>query len=288
MHILLAEYASVLFPRLAEEGEAMLITLKEGFQRCGHIVHVPKCRSGDVDDYYNQIRRLARCCDAGLVIAPDDILGDLTEVVEQHTTNLGCPADSVRRAADKLNASLTLLSGSLTVPEINPLKGPYVLKPRCGSGSDGIKVVEAFDTNRVDKDTLVLKFVPGDHISVSLIVGSTVLPLSINKQHVRIDNEIRYLGNTTPYAVPNPGAVKNQAARAAQLLGCKGYVGVDIVLEPSGVVNVVDVNPRPTTAIVSINKVIGNVADLILKARLGRELPELLKPQGTHTFRSDN
>jgi predicted ATP-grasp superfamily ATP-dependent carboligase len=111
-----------------------------------------------------------------------------------------------------------------------------------------------------------------------------VLPLSINKQHIRIDETIHYLGNTTPYSVPNASEVIDQASRAAQLLGCEGYVGVDIVLQSDGVVNIVDVNPRPTTAIVSVDKVIGNVADLILKARLGEELPTVLKPHGIHTF----
>jgi predicted ATP-grasp superfamily ATP-dependent carboligase len=60
------------------------------------------------------------------------------------------------------------------------------------------------------------------------------------------------------------------------------------VLQPDGVANIVDVNPRPTTAIVSINKVIGNVAELILIARLGKKLPELIKSHGIHTFITTN
>jgi hypothetical protein len=222
-----------------------------------------------------------------MIIAPDNVLYDFTALVEQHTTNLGCPAEAVRRAADKLSASLALSEGSLTVPEISPPTGPYVLKPRYGCGAEGIRVVETFEANGVDENTLISKFVTGDHISVSLIIGRTALPLSINKQHLRIDDAIHYVGNTTPYAVPYANNVITQAVRAAQLLGCEGYVGVDIVLQPDGVVNIVDVNPRPTTAIVSVDKVIGNVADLILKARFGQELPTLLTPHGTHTFRTN-
>jgi hypothetical protein len=265
----------------------MLDTLKGGFQRSGHVVRVPHLHAGDADAFCSQVKQLARSCDAGMIIAPDNLLCDFTALVEQHTTNLGCPAEAVRRAADKLNASLALSEGSLTVPEINPSTGPYVLKPRYGCGAEGIKVVETFEANNVDENTLVSKFVTGDHISVSLVIGRTALPLSINKQHLRITDAIHYLGNTTPYAVPHANNVVTQAARAAQLLGCEGYVGVDIVLQPDGVVNVVDVNPRPTAAIVSVDKVIGNVADLILKARFGQELPALLKPHGTHTFRTD-
>jgi tyramine---L-glutamate ligase len=282
--ILLAEYASVMIPDLAEEGQAMLRALETGFKKRGHTVHVPRVRRGDASAFYQQVEQLAQACDAGLVIAPDNLLHDFTQLVERHTTNLGCPAEAVRKAADKRTTSLVLLRGSLTVPEMNPTTGPYVLKPRDGCGAEGIHIVEAFDANEVDENTLVSKFVAGDHISVSLVIGRTVLPLSINKQHLRIDETIHYLGNTTPYSVPNATAVIAQASRAAQLLGCEGYVGVDIVLQPNGVVNVVDVNPRPTTAIVSVDKVIGNVADLILKARLGQKLPAVLKPRGTHTF----
>ena len=287
MDILLAEYASAMLPDLAKEGRAMLDTLKGGFQRAGHVVHRPHVRTGDADAFCSQVQQLARSCDAGMIIAPDNILYDFTALVERHTTNLGCPAEAVKRAADKLSASRALSEGSLTVPEINPSTGPYVLKPRYGCGSEAVRVVEKFETNCVDENTLVSKFVTGDHISVSLVIGRTALPLSINKQHLRIDDAIHYVGNTTPYAVPNANHVINQAVRAAELLGCEGYVGVDIVLQPDGVVNIVDVNPRPTTAIVSVDKVMGNVADLIYKARFGQELPTRLKPHGTHTFRTD-
>jgi predicted ATP-grasp superfamily ATP-dependent carboligase len=287
MDILLAEYASVMLPSLAIEGRAMLDTLKKGFQRIGHVVHVPHPHTGDLDDFRRRVEQLAQFCDAGLIIAPDNVLYDFTALLEQHSTNLGCSSEAVRRAADKLVASQALSRGGLTVPEINPSTGPYVLKPRYGSGAEGIRIVKTLETNGVDEETLVSKFVRGDHISVSLVIGKTALPLSINKQHVRINEEIHYIGNTTPYPVPNPDFVTSQALRAAQLLGCKGYVGVDILLQPDGVVNIVDVNPRPTVAIVSVDNVIGNVADLILKARFGHELPSFLKPRGIHTFRTD-
>jgi hypothetical protein len=287
MDILLAEYASAMLPELAKEGRAILETLRGGFQRSGHVVHVPQRCTGDPDTFCSQVKQLARSCDAGMIIAPDNVLYDFTALVEQHTTNLGCPAEAVKRAADKLSTSLALSGGLLTVPEISPATGPYVLKPRYGCGAEGIRIVSTFEANDVDENTFVSKFVTGDHISVSLIIGRTALPLSINKQHLRIDDAIHYVGNTTPYAVPNANNVITQSVRAAQLLGCEGYVGVDIVLQPDGAINIVDVNPRPTTAIVSIDKVIGNVADLILKARFGQELPTLLTPHGTHTFRTN-
>ena len=284
MDILLAEYASVMKPGLADEGLAMLRTLQEGFQKCGHTVHVPRLQRREAAAFSKHVERLAKACDAGLVIAPDRYLHDLTVLLERSTINLGCPAEGVMRAADKLTASLTLSEGSVIVPEINPATGPFVIKPRDGCGAEGIHIVHNLQDNYINENKLVTKFITGEHISVSLIIGRKVLPLSINKQHLRIDEKISYLGNTTPYYVPKAQEVIAQASKAAQLLGCEGYVGVDVVLEPDGVASVVDVNPRPTTAIISVDKVVGNVADLILKARLGQNFPTLPKSHRTHTF----
>lgn len=284
MDILLAEYASVMEPGLADEGLAMLQTLREGFRKCGHTVRTPRLQRCDAAAFSKQVERLAKACDVGLVIAPDRFLYDLTALLERSTTNLGCPAEAVMRAADKLTASRTLSKGLVTVPEINPTTGPYIIKPRDGCGAEGIQILQNLDDYHIVENELVSKFILGEHISVSLIVSRTVFPLSINKQHLRINEKISYLGNTTPFDVPNAREVIAQASAAAQLLGCEGYVGVDIVLESDGAINVVDVNPRPTTAIVSIDKVFGNVADLILKARLGLDLPALPKSCRKHTF----
>jgi predicted ATP-grasp superfamily ATP-dependent carboligase len=281
---MVAEYASQMMPELAEEGAAILNTLQSGFRACGHKVHTLGYRGTDEAEFCKHIARTAQMCDAGIVVAPDYLLYDLTVLVETHTKNLGCPAGAVRKAADKLSSSLLLSGASLAVPEINPATGPYVLKPRYGCGSEGVRVVQSVDKDRLTDDMLVSKFVSGEHISVSLVIGKSVLPLSINKQLVHINGLIRYVGNVTPHEVDNPDAVLLQASQAAQLLGCKGYVGVDIVLQADGTASIVDVNARPTTAIVSINRVIGNVAEFILKAQFGQELPAFVRPTGTHTF----
>lgn len=281
---MLAEYASQMLPELAEEGAAILDTLETGFRACGHKVHTPSYRGTDQNEFRKHIVRTARMCDAGIVVAPDYLLYDLTVLVEAHTKNLGCPASAVRKAADKLSSSLLLSGASLAVPEIDPATGPYVLKPRHGCGSEGVRVTHSVDKDQLADDVFISKFISGEHISVSLVIGKSALPLSINKQLVRINKSIRYIGNVTPHQVNNSDAVILQASKAAQLLGCKGYVGVDIVLQADGTASIVDVNARPTTAIVSINRVIGNVAEFILKARFGQELPAFVRPTGTHTF----
>ncbi|MGZ4930144.1 MAG: ATP-grasp domain-containing protein [Halobacteriota archaeon] len=284
MQIMVAEYASQMMPKLADEGRAIRDTLCAGFRACGHLVHVPEGSLTDDDAYEEQIARIARKCDAGIVVAPDHLLYEFTICIEANTTNLGCPADAVKKAADKLTSSRLLSKGSLRVPEINPASGPYVLKPLNGCGAERVRIVGQFNREDLAQDMFASKFITGEHISASLIIGKTVLPLSINKQLIRIDEHIYYHGNMTPYAVPDPAGVLLHATHAARLLGCRGYVGIDIVLERDGTSTIVDINARPTTAIVSINHVMGNVAELLLNARLGRELPDFLAPHGKHTF----
>jgi predicted ATP-grasp superfamily ATP-dependent carboligase len=65
-----------------------------------------------------------------------------------------------------------------------------------------------------------------------------------------------------------------------------GYVGIDFVLAEQGKAYVVDVNPRPTTSIVGIAKVLNyEVADLLLRAKFGTlPLPEDVKTEGRFVF----
>ena len=132
-------------------------------------------------------------------------------------------------------------------------------------------------------DFIVTELVSGEHLSASLIIGKTTLPLTVNKQMVEIGAEtIEYNGGVVPYRTPRWDEVMDTAAKAADVLGCRGYVGVDIVAGDE--LYVVDVNPRPTTSILGIAKVIDHeIGDLIIRAGLG-DLPESVEVIGTFEF----
>ncbi len=288
MQVMVAEYASQMVPELAQEGTAIRDALCAGFRACGHVIHIPDPRAHNDVAFEREVQRLARICDAGIVVAPDPFLYELTALVEENTVNLGCPPGAIRQAVDKLMSSRLLRDSHVRVPDFNPQIGPFVLKPRCGCGSEGVRVVRQLDSDDFTEDTLISKFIAGEHISVSLMIGQAVLPLAINKQLVQIGEHVRYHGNMTPYQVPEPDEVLFHATKAAQVLSCQGYVGVDMVLGSDGASTVIEVNARPTTAIVSINRVIGNVAELMLNARFRNELPDVLTPRGKHTFLKRN
>ena len=325
MEVMVAEYAVATGdPDILGEGCAMLATLANSFAAGGHLVRYPARErvsgvSGDAvgcgdycddDGFAAAIERIARTCDAGIVIAPDELLADLTAIVEESTVNLGCPSESVRNCADKLICSHILSDNGIAVPGVIDDSGAggmsgadagarYVIKPRSGCASEGISIVMARSGRSTEvtaskgkalsgkmnlgDDFIVTELVSGEHLSASLVIGKTALPLTVNKQMVEIGTEtIKYNGGVVPYQTPRWGAVMDTAAKVADVLGCRGYVGVDIVAGDE--LYVVDVNPRPTTSILGIAKVIDHeIGDLVIRARLG-DLPESIGITGTFEF----
>ncbi len=252
----------------------MLNTLVRSFRRIGHEVVSTE------GDFRQSIEDLSKDCDAGLVIAPDDILHEFTRIIEDNTVNLGCSSSVVRLCADKLRTSEKLSRAGISVPRIDSDDCPrYVIKPRYGCASEDVFVVSDF----VQKEgCITTEYIDGEHLSVSLIIGSSALPLTVNKQLVEIDHRIQYMGGIVPHYVPQWKEVINAAVKSAQILSCTGYVGVDIVLDDKPYV--VDVNPRATTSIIGVSRVIDReIADLILRARFGK-LPDDVQISGSYSF----
>ncbi|VVB55991.1 Tyramine--L-glutamate ligase [uncultured archaeon] len=296
MKILVAEYAvGAGIEEFMLEGKAMLDTLVKSFVSCGHVVLYPsagvKLQEGKAvrtTGFEETVRKLSKECDAALVIAPDEILGDLTEIVEKNSVNLGCPSDSVRLCADKLECTRTLFHENIPVPETigsgeyGEYNGDFVIKPRFGCASEGIYRSKR---GKLKEGFIATAFVEGEHLSVSLITGKTQLPLTVNRQLIEIKDNFSYKGSVVPYYCERNEEIIDVAAKTARILGCRGYAGVDIVIGDKPYV--VDVNPRPTSSIIGISKVMETqIADLIIKSKFG-ELPDHVKINGSFTFTKD-
>ncbi len=293
MKVLLAEYAvGAGIKTYIPEGRAMLSTLVKSFVSCKHVVFYPSAgtRLGAgkaiiTDDFQKSLSRISKEFDAALVIAPDDMLGDLTEIVEENTENLGCPSDSVRLCADKLRCTRMLERKKIPVPETigsGEYRGDFVIKPRFGCASEG---VYRSNNGTLKEEDIATKFIEGEHLSASVITGKTQLPLTVNRQMIEMDERISYRGGTVPYNCERNDEIIDVAKKTAKVLGCRGYAGVDIVLGDKPYA--VDVNPRPTTSIIGIAKVLKiEIADLILRARFG-ELPSHVDVKGSFSFRKE-
>ncbi len=293
MKILVAEYAvGAEVDEFMPEGKAMLNVLVRSFSSCGHEVFYPtageKLRTGvavKTRRFEIALEKLSKECDAALVIAPDEMLGDLTDIIEENTENLGCPSGSVHLCADKLKCTRMLKRKRLPVPETlgsGEYCGDFVIKPRFGCASEG---VYRSSCGTLKEGDIATRFIEGEHLSASVITGKTQLPLTVNRQLIEIGERISYRGGVVPYHCEMNDEIIDVAKMAAKVLGCRGYAGVDIVLGDKPYV--VDVNPRPTTSIIGIAKVLGTeIADLILRARFG-ELPSHVDIKGSFTFRKE-
>lgn len=302
MKILLAEYAMGigLGGTLLLEGRAMLSTLADSFQRLGHEVTYLTAESilksgqpviSNESSFEDVLEKNALECDAGLVIGPDELLGDLTEIIESNTVNLGCPATSVRNCADKLACTQILGSGSVNVPDIVSTGSDkrYVIKPRYGCASEGVRMCTS-NINGND-EYIATEYIEGEHLSVSMICGQSTLPLSLNKQLIDIiddngDTIFDYKGNQVPYRAEYQNEVFQEAKRTVEILGCNGYVGIDIVYGDRPYV--IDVNPRPTTAIFGLVRTLNyEIGELLLMNMFG-ELPQSVTLEGECSFTKDD
>ncbi len=279
MKILVAEYAVGSRDKrraaLLQEGRAMLTTLKRSFERTGNEVVFPVGES----DFEAAVERLSRDSDAGLVIAPDDMLLPLTELIESNTINLGCPSECVRICVDKLTTTEILGRAGIPVPRIlSYADGEHVIKPRYGCGAEGVFIRNDASGEPPGEGFIITEYIKGESLSSSLIVGSSgILPLTVNKQFIRRDNDgkLFYTGGRVPHYVDSAIRKKilNISRQVVTALGgtAAGYIGIDFVCrEGDGTPYVVDVNPRPTTSIIGIARVLNyELADLILRAKFG-------------------
>jgi predicted ATP-grasp superfamily ATP-dependent carboligase len=232
----------------------MLEILRESFGACGYEVVLP-----GPGDFYWEIVRLAPECDMGLVIAPDSLLAKFTLPLEQYSHNLGCGSMNAALCANKVTTGNILKSNGIPVPPDAP-GGRHVVKPVAGCDSQGVRLT----TDAPGKDEFAQGFIEGENYSVSLVMsrvvgeaclyfsGNPPLVLAVNRQDVIIndDGTFAYRGGETPVHPAREQEIIDTATRAANVLGCQGYCGIDVVVADK--VYVVDVNPRITTSLVGI------------------------------------
>jgi predicted ATP-grasp superfamily ATP-dependent carboligase len=252
----------------------MLATLKRSFEQAGCGVFVPR-------DFGEDFLATAKDCDCGIVIAPDDILADYTAKLDSACINLGSPPAAIRLCADKLETTEMLLYNGLPAPRI-VREGAVkcVVKPRTGCGSEGVFVSDG----PADLDGYIsTELIHGEHLSVSLLGGAdTILPLTLNRQHIHMNGRVEYDGNDVNVDHPAKEEIFEVARKAGHMLGCRGLFGVDIVFADRPYI--VDVNPRPTTSVVGVARVIDrSLADLVLLARFGG-LPDRVGYRGRCSF----
>jgi predicted ATP-grasp superfamily ATP-dependent carboligase len=274
-----------------------------------------RCRVIRTAEEEAAFRDLARSADYTLVIAPelDDLLLTRCRWVEGSGGRLLGPSPAaVQLTGDKLALSQHLRQQEIPTPAclpvvpgipMCPLPFPAVCKPCCGAGSLATFLVRNaeqwqryLESGRAEGwsgANLVQPFVPGQAASAAFLIGpSQSVALAPATQELSADGRFRYCGGRMPLPSPQAERIVSLAGRAVQAVpGLRGYVGVDVVLGDAADGNrdwVIEINPRLTTSYAGLRALARtNLADAMLRAVLGKEIPHLAWSDGPVRFRPD-
>ena len=252
--------------------------------------------------------RLAAQSDWTVVIAPEfdgHLLDRCRRVISAGGRLLGPSPTLVEMAADKHRTAEHLTAAGVPVPEGLPLdtgqllpagiRGPALLKPRFGAGSQGIRLLRSTDTGHggpfvADCPSRLERVCPGTAVSVALLCGAAGrFPLVPCHQHLSDDGRFTYLGGSLPVEDRLARRATELAGRALTAMpDAYGYLGVDLVLGADacgGQDVVIEINPRLTTSYVGLRAAVGegvNLAEAMLDVCEGRRPRLSFRPGRLH------
>ena len=276
---------------LAVEGRAMLCAVVEDLSRIAGVrvettwdlrLGSSSLRAAQVisvgsrTEEHRQFERLARECDATLVIAPEfnRILVERCRIVEDCGGRMIGPGSrAVELCSDKLRLARHLHeAGISTIPTAQlqrdgqnpPFPFPIVIKPRDGAGSqstyrvdhpDGLKqLLEALAEAVAERAFIVQPWLAGRPVSVALLTsqsGEEIELLPVAEQLLSDDGRFFYRGGKVPAGDVDPTRVQTTALAACRTIPrLRGYAGVDLIVpdDPATGPVVVEINPRLTTS----------------------------------------
>lgn len=231
-----------------------------------------------------------------LVIAPefDDHLRRRSQaVLDAGGRLLGSTPDAIQLTGDKLATADFWKERGVLQPHtqmLDPVNfasfpGPWVMKPRCGAGSQATFLIRNRDDELKawspafhecpDGDFIVQQHVRGQAASVALLIGpARAIPLLPTRQHLSKDGRFRYQGGALPLPMPLAERAARLALQAvAGIDGLRGYVGVDLVLGDDGRDYAIEINPRLTTSYLGLRQLCEqNLAELMLRCACGETM----------------
>lgn len=252
------------------------------------------------DNWLSDFKSFSEGSDFGLTIAPEDdgILFELTKEMEKRTENLGSDSKAVYTASNKW-LTFKEIKGKVKTPQTvkidfhgsshfqKPLKDHIIelipensnfrekilIKPQISCGGSGMKLLS--HTGKIgglpdnfNGKFIAQEFIKGINVSVSFLIGSEIVPISINEQ---ILDNFNFIGIRIPpreleIDKDSKKEILDESTGAIESLkGLFGYVGVDLVVNDSGAY-VVDINPRITTSAVLLGDAYGiNLSELLIE-----------------------
>jgi tyramine---L-glutamate ligase len=235
----------------------------------------------------HRVCELAAMADFTVLVAPETtgILARLTREFQAAGARvLGSTPEAVDLTGDKDRLARRLRDVGIPTPRsrtVIPASGlpadmsyPAVLKPVDGAGSvDTYYVSDARSLPEGARElpvALLQPFVPGVPMSGSFLVDhrSRAWLIGVGIQHVAVhDGRFEYRGGRLPSSCRSAESLLRPLVESIQ--GLRGFVGVDFIEDAaSGRVTVLEINPRPTTSIVGLTRLLppGHLAAAWLNA----------------------
>jgi probable H4MPT-linked C1 transfer pathway protein len=252
-------------------------------------------------------RRLAAEADDTLLIAPETggVLRDRAELIDRvGGRSLGSTPAAIALAADKLRLGRLLDGLGVATPETlrvvpadglpDPFPYPAVLKPIDGAGSCDTYLIPgpgSLPPGALALGEAILQpYLPGVSLSASVLVGDDgrdVL-LGIGNQLIQLMySSFYYYGGIVPSL---DESFEDLRPALAAVPGLRGWVGIDYVREgPRGRAVVLDINPRPTTSVVGLRRLLppGTLARAWLGSEDRVDLNPRVRSSRPVTFRAD-
>ena len=240
---------------------------------------------------WDVLGRVASEVDAVLIVAPETsgLLFERTRFIEEVGTQLlGSSSDAVTATGDKVRSAHIIESRGFPTPQTRVVSAgeplpddqdyPAILKPIDGAGSIETFVVKGADEASrwlatATRPAILQRLHPGRPLSAHFLVGTDPVaahPIGVASQEVEIiDRRIHYRGGQVPARATTHLDRLRDLVRA--IPGLKGWVGLDFLEGPEEGLVVLEINPRPTTAILGFCAILptGTIAEAWLSALEG-------------------
>ncbi|MGB0119443.1 MAG: ATP-grasp domain-containing protein [Solirubrobacterales bacterium] len=149
---------------------------------------------------------------------------------------------------------------------------PVIVKPRTGSGSRGIRLIEEIrDLEQLERDSslLVQELLPGPEFSLDVFASRSGEVLAVvPRERLKVDSGIAITGRTT-----HDESLEQFGADVARLIGLNTVANVQAKEASEGVPALLEVNPRfPGTMPLTIASGV-DMPKLAVDEALGKDLP---------------
>jgi len=189
------------------------------------------------------------------------------------------PEAALRTCLDKWTLA-SALDGTVPMPrcelaasgsDLGGWELPVVVKPRRGSGSRGVRVIERPEElgEGVDGDWLIQEFLPGCEYSLDVLASQDgEVRAVVPRVRLKIDSGIAITGRTV-----HDQRLEELGRGAMESVGLTGVANVQVKEDTRGVPRLIEINPRfPGTMPLTVASGI-NMPRLALGELLGRPLP---------------